>query len=174
MRRHPERLLAQALHLARRDRFRPEQVNLRRAVSSAYYALFHGLIEAACVRLAGPGRNEQELRRVLARTFTHGEMQRASRAFAQGPNGLTIGLRRALGEAEVSAALRELAQLFHRLQDDRLEADYDPSVHWRRGDVLVQIKSVAASLEYLHRERSARDLRTYLVSILVWNRITGR
>lgn len=174
MQRHPERLLAQALHLARRDRFRPEQVNLRRAVSSAYYALFHGLVDASCVRLAGPGRSQQELRRVLARTFTHAEMQRASRAFAQGGNGLTTGLRRALGGVEISAGLRELAQLFHRLQDDRLEADYDLAVRWRRGDVLVQIRSVGASLVYLRNERSARDLRTYLASILVWNRITGR
>jgi hypothetical protein len=34
-------LLEQAGNLARLDPTRPKQVNLRRAVSSAYYALFH-------------------------------------------------------------------------------------------------------------------------------------
>ncbi len=38
-------LLEQANHLARRERGRPRQASLRRAVSSAYYALFHLLIE---------------------------------------------------------------------------------------------------------------------------------
>jgi uncharacterized protein (UPF0332 family) len=174
MTRHSERLLAQALHLAKRDRFRPEQVNLRRAVSSAYYALFHALVGASCLRLAGPGVNTRAMRMVLARTYTHTEMQRASRAFAQGQNGLPPDLRLALAGTEVSTSLRELAQLFQRLQDDRHEADYDLSVQWRRGDVLVQITAVGSCLEYLRRERSARDLRTYLTSILVWNRISNR
>jgi len=172
--RQSERLLDQALHLAKRDRFRPEQVNLRRAVSGAYYALFHALVEVSCVRLAGPGPRTRAMRRLLARTYTHAEMQRASRAFAQGANGLPPDLRLALAGSEVSSELRELAQLFHRLQDDRHEADYDLAVQWRRGDVLVQITAVGACLEYLRRERSARDLRTYLTSILVWNRLASR
>lgn len=37
----PEDLLEQAGHLARRERKRPRQASLRRAVSAAYYALFH-------------------------------------------------------------------------------------------------------------------------------------
>jgi hypothetical protein len=174
MTRHAERLLAQALHLARRDRFRPEQVSLRRAVSSAYYALFHALVGAACARLAGSGGQSRAMRQVLARTFTHAEMQRASRAFAQGENGLPRDLRPVLAGGEVSNALRELAQVFHRLQDDRHDADSDLTVRWRRGDVLGQISAVETCLEYLRREHSAGDLRAYLTSMLVWNRISNR
>jgi uncharacterized protein (UPF0332 family) len=37
-------LLEQALHLANRERKGPRQASLRRAVSTAYYALFHLLI----------------------------------------------------------------------------------------------------------------------------------
>ena len=37
----PEDLLEQAVHLATLDARRPKQANLRRAVSTAYYALFH-------------------------------------------------------------------------------------------------------------------------------------
>jgi uncharacterized protein (UPF0332 family) len=44
----PNDLLEQALHLANREPKRPKQASLRRAVSTAYYALFHLLsIETA-------------------------------------------------------------------------------------------------------------------------------
>lgn len=43
----PDDLLHQADHLARWDRRRPKQASLRRAVSTAYYALFHLLISTA-------------------------------------------------------------------------------------------------------------------------------
>ncbi len=40
-------LLEQARHLANREPKRPKQASLRRAVSRAYYALFHLLTAAA-------------------------------------------------------------------------------------------------------------------------------
>jgi uncharacterized protein (UPF0332 family) len=40
-------LLEQAYHLANRDRENPKQASLRRAVSTAYYALYHLLIDEA-------------------------------------------------------------------------------------------------------------------------------
>jgi hypothetical protein len=172
--RHPERLLAQALHLARRDRYRPEQVNLRGAVSSAYYSLFHALVRSSCAQWIGSNAGEGVLRLAFARTYSHAEMQRASRAFSQGRGSLPALLVRALGASEVSDPLRKLADLFHRLQDDRHEADYDLSVRWRRADVLIRIVAVESSLDYLRRDRNARDLRVYLTSILVWNRISNR
>jgi len=42
-----EDLLEQAKHLANREPKRPEQASLRRAVSTAYYALFHLLVSEA-------------------------------------------------------------------------------------------------------------------------------
>jgi hypothetical protein len=43
-----EHLLEQAVTLARLDARRPKQANLRRAISAAYYALFHLLVDEAC------------------------------------------------------------------------------------------------------------------------------
>lgn len=42
-----EDLLVQACNLARRERTKPKQASLRRAVSTAYYAPFHLLIKDA-------------------------------------------------------------------------------------------------------------------------------
>jgi hypothetical protein len=64
-------LLEQAYHLARRERKNPIQASLRRAVSTAYYALFHLLIDEAVGNWA-----VERQRSVLARTFDHGRMKR--------------------------------------------------------------------------------------------------
>jgi uncharacterized protein (UPF0332 family) len=57
-----EHLLEQAQHLANREKKRPRQASLRRAVSTAYYALFHLLIHEATRnwKKVGPARSSCE------------------------------------------------------------------------------------------------------------------
>jgi len=62
-------LLEQAYHLANLETGDPKQSSLRRSVSTAYYALFHLLIDEA-VGNWGVARQ----RSILARTFDHGKM----------------------------------------------------------------------------------------------------
>jgi hypothetical protein len=66
-------LLEQARHLARREKTRPRQASLRRAVSTAYYALFHMLIGEATLNW-----KRVDQRDLLARFFEHGKMKTAS------------------------------------------------------------------------------------------------
>lgn len=63
-------LLEQAYHLANLESDEPKQASLRRAVSTAYYALFHLLIDEA---VGNWGVTRQ--RSILARTFDHGKMK---------------------------------------------------------------------------------------------------
>lgn len=64
-------LLQQADYLAGYEGTNPSQTSLRRAVSTAYYALFHLLIEDAASRWSGP----PESRTGLERGFQHGSMK---------------------------------------------------------------------------------------------------
>jgi hypothetical protein len=73
----PRDLLGQAEHLVELDPKRPKQANLRRAVSSAYYALFHLLVEEAAASLVV----DRDLRRLVRRAFDHAEMKDAAKAF---------------------------------------------------------------------------------------------
>src|SRR5713226_8337987 len=68
----PEGLLEQAQHLARREPKRPKQASLRRAISTAYYALFHLLISEAILSW-----KRVEDRDDLARMFEHTNMKTA-------------------------------------------------------------------------------------------------
>src|ERR1700735_3811250 len=63
-------LLEQAHHLATREEGEPKQASLRRAVSTAYYALFHLLIDEAVSQWS-----VERQRSILARTFDHGKMK---------------------------------------------------------------------------------------------------
>jgi hypothetical protein len=88
-------LLIQAQQLAQWDPRRPKQVNLRRAISSAYYALFHLLSSETSALFAA----ERGLAARINRTLNHGDV-RYPIAQARGlqfqvscrvPDGLTPG-----------------------------------------------------------------------------------
>ena len=87
-------LLEQAGRLARQEPRKPKQASLRRAVSAAYYALFHLLINEA-TRLFLSGVQREALRLRLARAFRHSAMKHVSQAFARGqiPRKLHLGVR---------------------------------------------------------------------------------
>ena len=66
-----DQLLEQPDHLANREKKRPRQASLRRAVSTAYYALFHFLIFEATKNW-----KRVEQRNALARVFIQSQQQR--------------------------------------------------------------------------------------------------
>ena len=70
-------LLQQADHLASYEGSNASQASLRRAVSTAYYALFQLLIEDAAQRWQG----SSEARTGLERAFAHGPMKNTSIRF---------------------------------------------------------------------------------------------
>ena len=69
----PDQLLQLALRLVNLDGEETNQATLRRAISTAYYALFHLLIAEATLNW---GRSEH--RAQIGRLFEHGNMRKAS------------------------------------------------------------------------------------------------
>jgi uncharacterized protein (UPF0332 family) len=147
-------LLEQAYHLARREKKKPKQASLRRAVSTAYYALFHLLISEA---VANWRRNDQ--RASLARAFEHGKMKAASQKAA--------GSASSGGNPEVVKDLRMVANAFVQLQQYRHTADYDNSQKWSRTQAFSQIKLATAAFKKWHGIRAEKIAQDYLLSLLV-------
>ncbi len=103
-------LLAQAEQLAQLDLRRPKQASLRRAVSAAYYALFHLLTsEASAMYAAEPG-----LAARINRTLGHGEMKKASSMIAN--DKLPKGVEPAGGGYRTPPDLKVVANAFVTLQ----------------------------------------------------------
>jgi uncharacterized protein (UPF0332 family) len=114
-------LLEQAYELARKEPANPKQASLRRAVSTAYYALFHLLIDEAVSKWA-----VERQRSILARTFEHGKMK-----------GICDDvLKTVKSGGNVLPELHTVAHNFIQLQQHRHTADYDNSILWQGTDVL--------------------------------------
>ncbi|HEU5116199.1 MAG TPA: hypothetical protein VFT74_05925, partial [Isosphaeraceae bacterium] len=121
------------------DQRRPRQVNLRRAVSSAYYALFHLLTWEASALYA----EEFTLAARISRMFNHGEMKKASSMIAN--SKLPRGIQPPGGVYAAPPDLKTAANTFIDLQEARHEADYNLSRSFLRRE----------SLEFVHSARDA-------------------
>lgn len=132
-------LLDQAFHLAKLDAKRPRQASLRRAVSTAYYALFHLLVDAA-VRQHAPNA---QLQPYFARAFDHGDIKKVCGWFS----GSTPGKGWTNLIADVPDKLRNVAVTFVDLQEARHTADYDLSERFHRSLVMEKLRAVEQAFE---------------------------
>jgi hypothetical protein len=151
-------LLQQARHLATYEGANPSQASLRRAVSTAYYALFHLLIEDAAQRWQG----SSEARTGVERAFDHGPMYRTSLQF-QGPVWKDWQNNR----QPVPPALREVANAFIRLQEERHIADYNSHETWSAKDVEATLELVSTAFQNWQSIRNDPMAGNYLLAMLV-------
>ncbi|MGJ0557608.1 hypothetical protein [Methylocystis sp.] len=157
-------LLAQARALAANEPRRPKQASLRRAVSAAYYALFHLLVEDAARQLSAaqpPG-----LRAKLQRAFSHGDMKNVCLQFG-GVSGRSPQKLQALLSAQLAPGLVAVARAFVDLQEARHAADYDVSTDFNRADALSLIQKVEAAFSAWRGEKNSSDARVFLIALLI-------
>ena len=154
-------LLDLAQHLANLEPANPRQACLRRAVSTAYYALFHLLISEATLNWGRP-----ELRSELGRVFDHGRMKSASEGKCRALNAEFAKKPPPSQELLVSKRLHTVADTFIQAQQKRNDADYDTGKQWTRTDVLTQIDAVSAAFESWKAIRDEPVAQAYLVSLL--------
>ena len=110
-------------------RGRPRQTDLRRAISAAYYALFHALAATAANTLIGADRRGgiEPLWARTYRTLEHGYARSQC-------NSAEIGL--------FSPAIRDFAAKFVDMQSQRHDADYNPGRIFTRPQVMTLIDEV--------------------------------
>jgi hypothetical protein len=154
-------LLDLADHLSRRERRKPRQASLRRAVSTAYYALFHLLIEDATKRWSG----HKDSRVGLARAFEHSNMERASKAF-QKPNWEGFDGKDVL----IPQDLQNVARVFASLQAERHRADYNYAARFTRTDVQGKVSQVQDAFEQWATVRKDSAADYYLIALLTGNK----
>jgi hypothetical protein len=148
---YPDELLESAVSLARA---RPEtQANLRRAVSTAYYALFHLLVGDACKNWSRP---EQRAR--LARKFEHARMLAASKQ--------CVDRYKNSDDGTAEASLFTVAHALFQLQEKRHIADYDLSKTLKNTEVALDISLVQDAFDAWSRIQNEQISQDYLFSLL--------
>lgn len=158
---YPEDLLVFARQMAELYPTDAHQPSLRRAVSTAYYALFHLLISDAVAPCADP-----QFRAALARVFEHGLMKSASDTKVSEINSLFDPKPPGEPERTIKFHLHNVAETFSQAQHNRLEADYNLVREWQPGQVSLLIEGVEdafTSWNIVRHEQAAKD---YLLSML--------
>lgn len=158
-------LLDQADMLAKREPKNPKQASLRRAVSNAYYALFHLLVgDAARLFAKVIGRDDDATISRLARTFDHTPIKDVSTGFKQ--SQLPFALQ--LTGSVIPPDLQLVAKTFVDLQDARHKADYDLARSFARIEVQNHIRDVRKAIEAWNRVRETSESRIYLACFALW------
>jgi hypothetical protein len=122
-------LLDQAAHLAGLERGRPKQASLRRSISSAYYSLFHQIVDDASRYLVAGSR----LRTAVARSFEHQAVRAAAEALGAVSRKPTAAhWFRPHVTDPISPDLSFICDTFVDLQERRHKADYDMGTTFTR------------------------------------------
>lgn len=144
-------MIVAARKLANASPKRPRQAELRRAVSTAYYALFHVLAREVADLLVGVGQNRPD--RAWAqvyRALQHGE---AKNACIQ------------VGNLGFSGDIIDLAKPFVALQELRHRADYDPEYRLQRADAITAIELAEGAMERL-KSATRKERRAFAVLLI--------
>ena len=151
----PHNFIATARDLAGANRRgRPRETNLRRAISTIYYALFHCL--AACcadMLVGGSGAN------------------RSRPAWRQAYRSLQHGIARQRCERQniivrFPGEIQDFSGQFVYMQKQRHRADYDPYMDVSKSSVLQDILAVESVVRRFNRS-PAKDRRAFAVYVLL-------
>lgn len=112
----------------------PTQTDLRRAISSIYYAVFHAICQSNADTLVGdnPQYRDQSAWRQTYRALEHGYARRRCQS--------------AQSDGRFSPAVCELADRFVLLQGSRHRADYDPDEIFTQEEVLSAATQVESAI----------------------------
>jgi uncharacterized protein (UPF0332 family) len=142
-------LLEDARDLAAKGDAQNRKSCMRRAISTAYYAVFHLLIEGFVRHW-----EIEDQRARLARMFNHQKMKDAAFKPKDKEN---------LTSAEV--ALTDVIRWFGQLQGDRHRADYDVAWNIVQTDVNAAIAQAEAAFEKWRAIREEEVARNHLLSM---------
>lgn len=165
----PNDLLEQAKMLHALDPRRPKQASLRRAISAAYYALFHLLIEEATTMMFGGQLDRKRFRDVLGRGFSHSSMNAACKSFGVG--ALPTALSNILGLLVIPTDLQTVGSVFVQLQQMRHQADYNMARRFSKSEVLVLVQDAEEAFLAWQKVRNDEAARFFLMSLPLWEQI---
>ena len=137
------------------------QPSLRRALSRAYYALFHLLIGDAVANCSDP-----RFRATLTRMFDHGPMknvcentvERIKNHFHPNPPGEP--------DRTIQYHLHNVADTFSQAQQNRNEADYNLLRDWQPGQVSLLVEAVEDAFRSWYTIREDQAAKDFLISML--------
>lgn len=129
---------------------------IRRSISTAYYALFHFILDEAALRIVGTGNGLRVRRRLFIRAITHSGMRVALEKI-QG-QAINPPLAPFFGDADIAPAFaRNLAKAFADAHAKRQSADYDLNEPLMENDARRIVARVQRVIDSWRKAQSAED-----------------
>ena len=135
-------------------RGRPRDTNLRRAVSTTYYALFHCLAQSGANLIVGGEGATRSLPawRQAYRALDHGSVRQRCEKHSI--------------ISRFPDEIRSLASRFVIMQKHRHDADYDPNANFFKSQVLDMISMAEEAIARFQRS-PRKDRRAFAVYVLL-------
>jgi len=135
----------------------------RRAVSAAYYALFHHITDGAAALIAPNVPSEVNHR--IQRWFEHAEMKKVCGRFTQAK--LDQPLRDLIGDT-ASFDLQNVASSFIKLQETRHDADYDLSYSLTTKEARQLVLFAVDAMASWDKIANTAEANIFILSLLMW------
>lgn len=149
----------------------PTEAELRRAISTAYYGLFHLLIEQASGLFAPL---DPRLRGQISRAYSHGTMRKTREEFWRGRSGRFSPPLDALVTGPLDARLATIASDFLQLQEARQIADYDLSDTLNYSYAIEKVEQAHSAAQMLISIDHLPQTAVFLTALLLGDRWTRR
>jgi uncharacterized protein (UPF0332 family) len=161
----PAHLLEQAERFAAASaEGQPRDSDLRRAISTAYYAIFHAILTAGADLFVGNTKRATGLYALAYRSIDHQKLRNVCKEVSkQTPSDRYKAYIPAGGLGPKITALAEAAVL---LQAKRYEADYDPLFAAGQTDVELVLKQAREALDAL--QSATEEQRNAFLGLLLF------
>lgn len=146
----PDELIRLAHHLARdgAELGRPGTVWLRRAISSAYYALFHELVSGSVAHVLTAEADRDEARWAVTRWYQHGDVRQVSEwVNALAVDGAPASITALFGGPDqIPTDPHFVVESFIILHTARQRADYDHALEVTSDETVTLVDRAAGAI----------------------------
>lgn len=151
---NPEKYLIQAEHLI--GWAGGGQAEYRRAISTAYYAVFHTVLRSVADHYIGRGSPERLEYKLAYRHIDHSTLSQVCTEFK----------KRLVPDDLLHQDLRAFASAVVELQSRRHRADYDPDLDLRASDTRAAVRSARDAIDRFRRLQQDQRLK-FLFHLMV-------
>jgi uncharacterized protein (UPF0332 family) len=160
----PSLFLKQANELARPATGRRQQVDLRRAISNAYYSVFHAVLGGAADLIVGRSKRETAIYSLVYRSVDHKPLRSLCDELSK--QNVSSKYSAFLPNVKPSDELRPLSGAVVLLYNRRIQADYDPQFRVVRSDAISAIRAAEGALENLSAISTAERYAFFYLTVV--------
>jgi hypothetical protein len=161
---NPDHLFEQANRLITIQAGPPRQVDIRRAISAAYYAMFHATITAAVDQFIGAANRNESRYGLVYRSVNHAWFRDLCQDVQK--TILSNKFRPYAPSGGFDANITAFAKAVVELQEKRHAADYDVMIRMNKSDAILAINTAKAALRRFGRANNGG--RVAYLSVLLF------